>query len=258
MDILSKNKLKFLVSLKQKKYRDIHRIFCVEGTKAVADFISSGVSPKIIVGKQESLMVNSSLNTELYVADIQNFERLTNFSDTPDIIAYFDYFTQPSDFSVSEDEIILFCDGIQNPGNFGTIIRTAEWFGVTRIVCSQDTVDCFNPKTVQATMGSLSRVAVNYVDTDIFFKKIYALGVPVYGTFMDGSNIYEIQPDKVAVIILGNEGQGIRPEVSKYAKHKLSIPQFSKSMKPESLNVSIAASIILSEFKRRTIPNLKS
>jgi TrmH family RNA methyltransferase len=144
----------------------------------------------------------------------------------------------------------LALDRVQNPGNLGTIIRLADWFGISDIICSEDTADCFNPKVVQATMGAILRVHVHYINLAAWLKNQH--DTKIYGTFLEGENIYSAQLDKSGVIVMGNEGQGISAEVAATVSHKLLIPPYPADRSgSESLNVAVATAVICSEFRRR-------
>ena len=145
--------------------------------------------------------------------------------------------------------MILALDDIRDPGNLGTILRLCDWFGIKQIICSKETVDIYNPKVVQATMGSIARVNVNYVDLKTFIAEA---NVPVFGTFMDGENIYQSNLPQSGIIIMGNEANGISSEIEKIVTSRLTIPRFGELQKTESLNVATATAIILSEFKRNS------
>ncbi len=250
MEKLSKQKLKFFSSLKLKKNRDKEQLFFVEGEKAISDFIESGLPPKIIISSKSTL--NSTLvnkNTTHYFCDKASLKKISALKTSPDTIAYFKMPVLNIDFEDLKNNISIFCDDIQNPGNLGTIIRTAEWFGVKQIFCSRQTVDAYNPKVVQATMGSLARMQIHYVDTTTFFENIKPLNLSILGSFMTGENIYTLKQIKSALLIMGNEGQGISSETTRFVTQKITIPRFSASNKPESLNVAVASSVILGILK---------
>ena len=156
-------------------------------------------------------------------------------------------FKIPTEKKIIESGLILALDSIRDPGNLGTILRLCDWFGINQIICSKETVDIYNPKVVQATMGSIARVNVNYIDLEDFISKTK---LPVFGTFMDGDSIYKTNLPQEGIIIMGNEANGISPELEKLAKNKLAIPRFGNLQKTESLNVATATAIILSEFRR--------
>ena len=156
-------------------------------------------------------------------------------------------FKIPAEKKIGESGLILALDSIRDPGNLGTILRLCDWFGIDQLICSKETVDIYNPKVVQATMGSIARVNVNYVDLE---NVVSQTKLPVFGTFMDGNNIYKTNLPQEGIIIMGNEANGISPELEKLIKNRLTIPRFGTLQKTESLNVATATAIILSEFRR--------
>jgi len=251
METLSKNKLKYFTSFKQKKFRDQNRLFVVEGSKSISDFVESGVIPKILIVDNQNVDQFFAKNIETFSADKEQISKLTNLSESPDAIAFFTYFDTEFDSKSLIGQLTLYCDGIQNPGNLGTIIRTAEWFGVQQILCSSDTADCYNPKVVQATMGSLARVNVFYVDFLEIVEFSNTSILNIYGTFMEGTEIYDLRLPQSGIVVVGNEGKGIRPQIEKFVDQRISIPRFLVGNKPESLNVSVAAALVLSEFRRQ-------
>ena len=151
-----------------------------------------------------------------------------------------------------EKELVLALDGIQDPGNLGTIIRLADWFGISHIVCSKDTADVFSPKTVQATMGALAHVKIHYTDLETFLQAQSAQAIPLYGTFLGGENLYEKTLSGNGILIMGNEGNGIRPAIEAFVNEKLYIPNYPEGRDTsESLNVAIATAVVCAEFRRR-------
>lgn len=158
-------------------------------------------------------------------------------------------FSIPAEKHLPDSHLQVALDAIRDPGNLGTIIRLCDWFGITSILCSTDTVDCYNPKVVQASMGSLARVNITYLELDEFLAHVE---VPIYGAFMDGNSIYSESLPGKAVLVMGNEANGIRPSIERLINKRISIPRFGKLQETESLNVATATAIILSEFKRTT------
>lgn len=239
MERISKAQIKLIKSLQQKKYRDETHLFVAEGEKCVEE-LRKGFELVHLYREGEN-----ATRTEI--------EQMSGLKTPQGVIAVFkksDY----SDYSENSD-LLLVLDGIQDPGNLGTIIRTCDWFGVHTIVCSQDTADCYNPKVVQATMGALARVHVHYVDLPTWLVQQQC---PIFGTLLDGKDMYEVlnQPSAIshqqsAIIIMGNEGNGISPEVRKRITHPILIPSYPKNAETsESLNVAIATAIVLAEFRR--------
>jgi TrmH family RNA methyltransferase len=239
--MVSKNELKLITSLQQKKYRDREGLFIAEGPKIIQDFLNAGASlVKLysLPGRFDDIKSNVQI-------DIKTLKKISALRTPNSALAIFKKFAVPE---LMPTGFTLCLDEIQDPGNLGTIIRLADWFGVTQIVCSLQTVDCYNLKVVQATMGSLARVPVSYVDL-VHYLKNQALAV--YGGFMDGTTVYKTTLPTAAILVMGNEGNGISKEIEQLIAHKISIPNMG-SGQTESLNVATATAILLSEFKRST------
>ena len=250
--MLSKNKIKFFNSLKLRKYRNKHKLFIAEGEKIIKDFIDSGFIAQYIITVNDNFDYVSTLDIEIIRVKEDELNKISDLKTSSDHIAVFEIPEYDIDYSNLNNELTLFCDDIQNPGNLGTIIRTADWFGIKNVICTQDTVDVYNSKVVQASMGAIGRVKVHYVGKLNFFNKLED-DIFVYGTFLDGENLYETSLEKDGIIIIGNEGSGISKELNEYITKKISIPNFSREAnKSESLNASIATAVICSEFRRRT------
>ena len=187
--------------------------------------------------------VHSSKRTLIYEQELKKISALS----TPN--SCLAVFKIPSENKITSSGLILALDDIRDPGNLGTILRLCDWFGIKQIICSKETVDIYNPKVVQATMGSIARVNVNYVDLKTFITEA---NIPVFGTFMDGENIYQSNLPQSGIIIMGNEANGISSEIEKIVTSRLTIPRYGELQKTESLNVATATAIILSEFKRNS------
>lgn len=241
--MLSKNNIKLIKSLEHKKYRIQHQLFVVEGQKSVLEFLKSNFQLEKIFTTKADFKTDLADKIEIITeADLKKI----SFVKTPNqVLAIFKI---PSTKKIDVNNLILALDSINDPGNLGTIIRLCDWFGIEQIICSKDTVDCYNPKVVQSTMGSLARVQLIYADLNEF---ISSYNGPVYGAFMDGNNIYKSDISKNGVIVMGNEANGINPEIEKLITQKISIPAFGRHQETESLNVATATAIILSEFRRR-------
>lgn len=244
------NKLRKLVaSLDEAKVRRESGLFVAEGTKCVLDTIES-FSCRYLFATAKWLESHSlKLGDEVvYRVNRSDMERMSHFMSPPEVMAVYEI---PDDIiePASAGSLSLALDRVQDPGNLGTIIRIADWFGINDIYCSNDTVDVYNPKVVQATMGAISRVGVHYVDLPEFFKGVE---VPVYGTFLGGENIFTSSLSAGGIIVMGNEGQGISCEVEKCVTRRLTIPSYPQGVATsESLNVGMAASIVVAEFRRR-------
>ncbi len=239
---VTKSEIKFIRQLQQKKYRKQHHAFVVEGWKSIRDFIKAGYNLQKIYTIRE--LEGIPVNVTIKIINRNQLKQLSFLQHPKDALAVFE---MKQTAPLPDSGLILALDDLQDPGNLGTIIRTADWFGVRHIVCSENTVDCYNPKVVQATMGALANVAVNYTDLAGFLQKTKC---PVFGTFLSGDNIYQSTLPQDAIILIGNEGNGIKPEIGKLTTHRIHIPQASGAI-AESLNASIATAVVLNEFYRR-------
>ena len=242
MEKISKAQIKLVRSLQQKKFRDESGLFVAEGAKCVDELRKSF---ELVHLYREG---ENATRTEI--------EQMSGLRTPQGVVGVF---RKSEDSEYSEDsDLILALDGIQDPGNLGTIIRTCDWFGVHDIVCSLDTADCYNPKVVQATMGALARVRVHYVDLPAWIKelKIQKSKFKIIGTLLEGKDMYDVMPscrhdETPAIIVMGNEGNGISQEVRSLITHPVRIPSYPKNAETsESLNVSIATAIVLAEFRR--------
>lgn len=237
---LSKAQIKWVRSLQQKKNRDAEEVFIAEGRKCVEELRNAF---------ELVLLITPDNATEIEIAQMSNLR-------TPQgVIGVFKKRGEEARSNEADDKLTLVLDGVQDPGNLGTIIRTCDWFGVHDIYCSKDTADCYNPKVVQATMGALARVRVHYVNLEAWIQKIKETGIPVYGTLLEGGNMYKeraIENKEKGIIIMGNEGNGISPEIRKLITHPIRIPSYpADAQTSESLNVGIATAIVLAEFRRK-------
>lgn len=257
MEHISKNQVKYVRSLQQKKVRDAESVFVAEGHRCIEELIRSFDCHMLITSL--SSQDTQTAPTSLWEATTTEIEQMSSMRTPQGEIAVFKRPAYSLDAVQPEKELVLVLDGVQDPGNLGTIIRTADWFGIRDIVCSNDTADCWNPKVVQATMGALARVRVHYTNLPEWIGEVrgcsasvLAAHVPVYGTLLDGKNMYEdgaIPQRDHGIIIMGNEGNGISAEVRRLITHPLYIPSY-KNEAVESLNVGIATAIILAEFRR--------
>ncbi len=239
---LSKNQIKWVRSLQQKKQRDAEGVFVAEGHKCVEELRSAF---------ELVLLVTPDNATEVEIAQMSNLR-------TPQGVI--GVFKRRGDEAKGErqkargEELVVALDGVQDPGNLGTIIRTCDWFGVHDIYCSKDTADCYNPKVVQATMGALARVRVHYIDLAPWLAEVSKANIPIYGTLLEGENMYQegaIADKHKGVIIMGNEGNGISPYIRERITHPIRIPSYPENAETsESLNVGIATAIVLAEFRR--------
>jgi len=252
--MISKNKIKFLQSLSRKKTRDESGLFIAEGEKLITELIESGFQFEMIVTREDRFDKFSDIHCEKLIAGNDEFKKISLLSTPSSVVAVCRQRINTIKDDDLKDDLTIVLDAIQDPGNFGTIIRLASWFGIAQIICSEDTVECYNPKVIQATMGAIAHVKINYTNLDSFLTTSIEKGRIVYGTFMEGENIYKTDLAENAIVAFGNEGKGISKDLQHIIPNKLSIPSFQNSNKTiESLNVSIAASIVCSEFKRRGI-----
>lgn len=248
---LSKAKIKLIRSLEQKKQRDTHRLFVAEGPKLV-DELWDYFECSLLVATEQ--WVNEHRNYKADELIIVNQRELTQASalKTPQqVLALFKQPNYPMEVEAINNSLCLALDGIQDPGNLGTIVRLADWFGIEHIFCSPHTADIYNTKAIQATMGGLARVKMHYTSLIDLIKEVDA---PVYGTFLDGETIYDKNLSQKGLIVMGNEGQGISPELETLITHKLYIPNYPLNKdSAESLNVAIATAVVCSEFRRQAI-----
>ena len=240
--MISKNEIKLITSLQQKKYRLQHRLFVAEGQKIIQDFMQSGWIPKFLFASEEAFLTQ----TEGRLISEKELQKISSLKNQSGILAVFEI---PEAEKNTSNDLTVVLDAVRDPGNLGTIIRMCDWFGVKRLICSEDTVDCYNPKVIQATMGSIARVEVTYQDIEVFLKEA---SLPVYAAVMEGENVYNQTLPRAAVLVMGNEGNGISEKILQQVTHHITIPQFGKGEHAESLNVSTATAILLSEFRRTT------
>ena len=240
--MVSKNQIKLITSLQQKKYRFAHQLFFAEGIKVIQELVESNFELVHLYTTQNDFeKVSNEQKTIIPEADLK---KITALATPNSCLALFKI---PAEKKIIESGLILALDSIRDPGNLGTILRLCDWFGIDQLICSKQTVDIYNPKVVQATMGSIARVNVNYIDLEKFVSQTQ---LPVFGTFMDGNNIYKTNLPQEGIVIMGNEANGISPEIEKLIQNRLTIPRFGTLQKTESLNVATATAIILSEFCR--------
>lgn len=242
--MVSKNQIKLISGLLQKKQRFANQLFFAEGVKVIQELLQSNFELEHLYTTQNDF--ETVLVSRKTLINAQELKKISALSTPNTCLAVFKI---PADKKIIESGLILALDDIRDPGNLGTILRLCDWFGIKQLLCSKESVDIYNPKVVQATMGSIARVNVNYIDLKAFLAQT---SLPVFGTFMDGSNIYKSTLPQEGIIIMGNEANGISDEIEKTIKNRLTIPRFGDLQKTESLNVATATAIILSEFKRNS------
>jgi TrmH family RNA methyltransferase len=239
---ISKNQLKLITSLSQKKYRQKHHLFIAEGIKVVNELLNSSFEVEILFCSNDFITtISADKITRISEVELKKISTLKSPNKVLGI------FKIPEEKLLENSGLIIALDAINDPGNLGTIIRLCDWFGISQLICSKDTVDCYNQKVVQASMGSLTRISIHYTDLEDYLS---ATNLPTFIADMDGENVYKTVLPKEGILILGNEANGVSKEVKKQIQHKISIPRFGKTQETESLNVATATAILLSEFKR--------
>ena len=245
--MLTKNTIKKVASLKQQKFRKELGLFVVEGRKMVEELLQSDFEVEGLYATEELLSENSSIFSTAESVTVVQMQQMSSLDTPPGILAVVRIPEQSN--LQTHSRFILALDDIANPGNMGTLIRTAEWFGISDVVCSMDCVELWNPKTVQATMGSLFRVKMWKTDLVDFLKQIQAQGKAVYGALLEGENLFQLREKPNGIIVIGSESHGIKKEVLPYITHPVTIPRVGDSM-TESLNAAVAGAIIMAEMTR--------
>ena len=238
--ILSNNHQKLITSLSQKKYRQKHQLFIAEGVKLVRELLKSSFELEIIFSTDHEF---SSLDCFVQVSD-QELKKISSLKTPNKVLALFKI---PSQKKINSSGLIVALDTVNDPGNLGTIIRLCDWFGVEQLVCSKDTVDCYNSKVVQATMGSLTRVSISYLNLPEYLQTV---SLPIFIADMDGVNIHKAKLPASAVLVMGNEANGVSETLKQLVSNKISIPRYGNSNQVESLNVATATAVLLNEFRR--------
>ena len=242
--MLSKNEIKFIQSLHQKKYRQENRLFIAEGSKIVEELLNSNFIIERLLGTQEYFnthpKVSLSIITEI-VTEVE-LERITCLTNPQQVLAVVSY--EYNQLTKTSNDWYIALDGIQDPGNFGTIIRTADWFGIKNIVCSTDTVEVYNPKVIQSTMGSFTRVNIYYANLNEWLTE---QELPIYGAVLDGKSLFTLSKSAKGIVLIGNEGKGIRKENMQQITIPVTIPRIGDA---ESLNAAVATGIILSQLTK--------
>ena len=243
--MVSKNQIKLISSLHQKKHRQTHQLFIAEGIKGIQELLDAQFELEHLYTTQTDFeAVAGNLKTLVIDADLKKMSALASPNTCLAV------FKIPEVKAINSSGLIVALDDIRDPGNLGTILRLCDWFGIQQLICSKETVDVYNPKVVQATMGSIARVNVTYVDLIDFIANSK---LAVFGTFMDGENMYTTNLPQEGIIVMGNEANGISSNLEKIIKNRLTIPRFGTLQKTESLNVATATAIVLSEFRRASL-----
>jgi len=242
--MLSKSQIKLITSLKQKKYRLQHQLFVAEGKKTIFELLDSNLQLHQLYTTTLDFEVSDVLLSQISEKELAKI----SFLKTPNTALA--VFKIPDSGAVDFTKLVVALDDVRDPGNLGTIIRLCDWFGVKDLICNTNTVDCYNPKVIQATMGSITRVNVSYLNLEETLSKANA---DSFGAFMDGDNVYTTDLPSSGILVLGNEANGISEHVETQITQRIAIPRFGDLQATESLNVANAAAILLSEYKRRTI-----
>lgn len=253
MTALTKALRRDIASLAEIKGRRKIGAFMAEGTKCVLDTIGAFAVRHIIATPAWLAAHRLPEDTDIIEANRGEIGEMSSMSLAPDVIAVYEL-PEPAAFHADDTatQLIVALDRVQDPGNLGTIMRTADWMGITTVIASNDTVDCFNPKVIQATMGAISRVRVVYGDLPVMLAEAAGTGAEIYGTFLDGDNIYSSQLSLNGIVVMGNEGRGISPQVAATVTRRLLIPPYPAGRPTsESLNVATATAIVLSQFRSR-------
>lgn len=249
--MISKATIKRIHALEMRKYRKNERLFVAEGPKLVNELYMS-MKPVYVAALPEWIASNANLlnNTTYDTLTPDELQKASLLMHPQQVIALFQIPENELNPDLLKDELILMLDGVQDPGNLGTIARVADWFGIRHIICSPDTADIYNPKAVQATMGALARVKFYYTELAMALSQYSG---PIYGTFLDGNNIYKEELSRNGIIVMGNEGKGISQRTREMINRRLLIPNYPEgTLTTESLNVAIATSIVCAEFRRRS------
>ena len=240
--MLSKNQVKLIQKLQQKKYRNELNLFIVEGKKSIVEFLQAGYRLELLIAIE---VFATALNGQpITLVSKEELRKVSSLKNPDEGLAIFH---QRQHKGILQEGVILALDNVQDPGNLGTLIRLCDWFGIETLICNSQTVDCYNPKVVQATMGSLTRVAVHYVDLAGFLA---TCALPLYAMDLDGENLYTTEFPEDCVLILGNEANGISPEVRALTDGIITIPRFGKLQQTESLNVAMAGAIVVSQVRK--------
>jgi len=240
--MLSKNQVKLIQKLQQKKYRNELNLFIVEGKKSIVEFLQAGYRLELLIATE---VFATALNGQpVTLVSKEELRKVSSLKNPDEGLAIFH---QRQHKGILQEGVILALDNVQDPGNLGTLIRLCDWFGIETLICNSQTVDCYNPKVVQASMGSLTRVAVHYVDLAGFLA---TCALPLYAMDLDGENLYTTEFPEDCVLILGNEANGISPEVRALADGIITIPRFGKLQQTESLNVAMAGAIVVSQVRK--------
>lgn len=245
--MITKNQIQLIKSLQTNKGRKLHKLFVAEGIKCISDILASDLE-LVYLFETETVFERKKFKEIAHTIEnitSSDLNKISSLTIPNNCLAVFGI---PELKAIKDSGLVVVLDSIQDPGNLGTIIRLCDWFGVQQVVCSMDTVDVYNPKVVQATMGATVGVSVVYADLEKYLSKTK---LPIFGTFMKGDDVYNSTLPENGIVLLGNEGNGISEKIEKLVTNRLTIPNFNKYLHAESLNVATAAAVVLSEFRRR-------
>jgi len=249
--MLTKNQIKNISALRIKKYRDEYGLFVAEGEKLVNELLGTGLKAKELYALSDVSLLPT---TSVIHVSIEEMKKISKLNTPSSVLGIFHIPTPPMEFSPKIQQLVVALDDIQDPGNMGTIIRLCVWFGISDLICSLGTADCYNPKVVQSSMGAIAKIRIHYLNLPEHITRMKSEGVEIYGTYIGGENIYDAKLSLSGVLVMGNEGNGISMEVGCMIDRKITIPSFmTGDYGAESLNVATATAITLSEFRRRTI-----
>lgn len=250
--MLSKNKIKFVHSLSRKRERDESSLFVAEGDKMVRDLLPYCRCRLLIATPDFLKEVDVDGIADVVDASQSEIEQVSLMRSPQSVVGVFEKPAYKLDLERLKDKLVLALDTVQDPGNLGTIVRLADWFGISDVVCSMETADVYSPKVVQATMGAIARVKVHYVDLPSVLGEVSG-SLPIYGTFLDGENIYASTLSRQGIVVMGNEGNGISAMVERCVNQRITIPNYGAGDfgRSESLNVAVATAVVCSEFRRR-------
>ena len=243
---MTRSEIRFIRSLADKQARTAAGLFVAEGSKLIGEILASGWEVEALYSTRGTFGGRAAM---ISPAEMERISMLKTPNESLATVRMPSYATPRT---ADPARLALALDAVRNPGNMGTIIRLADWFGIEEIYCSEDSADCFNPKVIQATMGAILRVRVHYLDLPALLARSAAAGVDIYGTTLDGDNIYSAPLTAGGIIVMGNEGRGISPECAAHVTRRLLIPPYPASRHgSESLNVAMAAAVVCAEFRRR-------
>ena len=249
--MISKARIKWIKSLEMRKYRLQHNAFVAEGPKLVGELLPYS-TPLYIAATKEWLAENKHLLKAVKEVDEvsrEELERASLLRNPQSVLAVMQIPNEKLDIASLQDQLVIALDGVQDPGNLGTILRIADWFGIRKVLCSDGSADVYNPKCVQSCMGALARVKVHYCSLPEVLREAK---MPVFGTFLDGTNIYKEELSSSGIIVMGNEGNGISQQVAELVDRRLYVPNYPQgSLTTESLNVAVCTGIVCAEFRRR-------